>query len=252
MPSRFADNVGHIGSMCRHGIGKRHGKYIRSTGSRVVLCMKHVIQIATTLVTTLFAMGAAPRALAGDIPRDIVFDVYRNGSEFGRHAVRFGRDEVGDLVVDVDIALRAGIGPITVFRYRHEAEEVWSDGQLQQLTASTLKDGERTAVDIRREDGVLSGVEADGFAGLAPSSHWRGYDVAADTILNTETGQAMDVEIADLGWSRVETASGPVRARHLRMAGTLTVDLWYDETGRWVGCAFEARGQSIRYVLRDT
>jgi hypothetical protein len=50
----------------------------------------------------------------------------------------------------------------------------------------------------------------------------------------------------------IETASGTVDARRIRMSGTLTVDLWYDADGRWVGCEFEARGQSIRYVLRDS
>ena len=216
--------------------------------------MKHIAHTAIIAGAALLAIAAAASAIASDTPQDIAFDVYRNGSAFGRHDVRFGRDEAGDLVVDVDIELRAGFGPITVFRYAHEAEEVWSGGRLQQLTASTLKDGERTEIDIRRVDGTLSGVGGGrdgGVADLVPSSHWRGYDVATGAILNTETGRAMDVEIEDLGWDRVETASGSVRARHLRMAGTLTVDLWYDETGRWVGCAFEVRGQSIRYVLRD-
>jgi hypothetical protein len=51
---------------------------------------------------------------------------------------------------------------------------------------------------------------------------------------------------------RVEAASGArIDARHVRMTGTLTVDLWYDASGRWVGCVFTARGQEIRYVLRD-
>ena len=55
-----------------------------------------------------------------------------------------------------------------------------------------------------------------------------------------------------MGSDWVETASGAlIEARHVRMTGTLTVDLWYDASGRWVGCAFSARGQDIRYVLRD-
>ena len=40
-------------------------------------------------------------------------------------------------------------------------------------------------------------------------------------------------------------------ATRIRMAGSLTVDLWYGPDGEWVKCAFEARGETITYVRRD-
>ncbi|GLK52207.1 DUF6134 family protein [Maricaulis virginensis] len=197
-----------------------------------------------TLVLTLLSTAfASPAPVPAEPPADIVFDVLRNGQAFGRHEVRFDEGEAGELLVDIDIELRAGLGPITVFRYEHAAEEVWRDGQLVSLEAETLKDGDRIAVDVERGD--------TGLIDLMPSSHWLGYDPAERRILNTETGEAMPVEIEDLGLETVETASGEIEARRIRMTGTLTVDLWYDAEGRWVGCAFEARGQSIRYVLQD-
>ena len=60
------------------------------------------------------------------------------------------------------------------------------------------------------------------------------------------------MSVQDLGPDRIATSSGIVDAHRIRMTGSLTVDLWYDEAGRWVGCEFEARGQSIRYVLRES
>lgn len=185
------------------------------------------------------------------VPRDIVFDVYREGSEFGEHAIRFERTQNGALIVNVEVELTAGLGPLTVFRYEHRAEEVWREGELVRLTASTLKDGERRHVDIERVDGDMLASAGKPIPELLPSSHWRGYDPAMQTVLSTETGQPMPVTVEDLGMDVVETASGPVRARHIRVTGTLPMDLWYDASGRWVGCAFEARGHFIEYVLRS-
>lgn len=197
--------------------------------------------LAVVLLSFPALWAGVPDAKANPA-RDIVFDVYRNGSAFGEHAVSFDEDADGTLRVRTDIELRAGLGPITVFHYEHDAVEVWRDGELVSLSAQTVKDGERERV-------ALSGAE---LPELPPSSHWRGYDPEVSTILNTETGEPMSVHVSDLGLETIETESGPVEARRIRMAGTLTVDLWYDRDGRWVGCEFEARGQSIRYVLRDS
>lgn len=205
----------------------------------------------TLLAIPVLLAASLPAPVPAEPPADIVFDVYRNDTPFGEHAVRFDQTAGGDLRVEIDIELEAGFGPITVFRYEHEAEEIWSDGRLARLQAATLKDGDWNRVDVERAgpDTLVSGSVERGY--LPPSSHWRGYAAGTGEILNTETGDAMAVEIEDLGMDTVETAAGPVEARHIRMSGTLTVDLWYDADGRWVGCEFEARGQTIRYVLRN-
>lgn len=203
------------------------------------------------LLPVLLVATALPAPLPSEPPDDIVFDVYRNDTEFGHHAVRFGETPSGALRVDVDIELTAGFGPVTVFRYEHEAEEVWQDGRLVELTAATLKDGDWTRIDVEPDTDATPDAQDAALAALMPSSHWRGYSPATGTILNTETGEPMAVEIEDLGMERIATETGEVEARHIRMTGTLQVDLWYDEAGRWVGCRFEARGQSIRYVLQD-
>ena len=211
-----------------------------------VLCSMSMLVIPVLLTTSL------PAPVPAEPPADIVFDVYLNDTPFGEHAVRFGETGSGDLRVEIDIELTAGFGPITVFRYEHEAEEVWRDGRMARLEAATLKDGDWTRVDVARTgpDTIISGSAE--LACLPPSSHWRGYSASTGRILNTETGDPMPVEITDLGMETIETASGTVDARRIRMSGTLTVDLWYDADGRWVGCEFEARGQTIRYVLRDS
>ena len=195
------------------------------------------------LIASLVLAAAWPAGhAAADAPEDILFDVYRNGSPFGEHTVRFRETDEGALQVDVDVSLRAGLGPITLFRYRHDSREGWEDGELVGLTAETYNDGNEMDVSLQGE----------AIPPLTLSSHWRGYQAGAEQVLNTETGEAMDVVIEDLGREVFQTPGGPVEANRIRITGTLTADLWYDDSGRWIGCAFQARGQDIRYVLRES
>lgn len=206
----------------------------------------------TPIILPLLVLASGlPAPVPSRPPADIVFDVYRNDTAFGHHIVRFDEAPSGGLAVDIDIELTASFGPVTVFRYEHEAEEIWRNGRLETLNAATFKNGEWDRIDVDRVDRRTLKIDDGEIGALPPSSHWRGYGVGTGAILNTETGAPMSVEIEDLGVERIETATGWVEARRIRMTGTLQVDLWYDDTGRWVGCAFEARGQTIRYVLRD-
>ena len=197
-----------------------------------------------------------PRPQAG---QEIVFDVFREGdTPFGSHEVRFTEDG-GDLIAETTIRLRAGLGPITVFRYEHDTVERWRDGQLVGKSARTLKDGETYEVEAQLTEAGLevSGRDEEGAsftetyrADLLPSSHWRGYPVEIDAILNTEHGTEMDVVVEYLGETEIEGDGGMIPVRQYRLSSTLVVDLYYDANGNWAGCAFEARGQSVRYVRR--
>ncbi len=193
---------------------------------------------------------AAPTVEA-DTPHDVAFDVFRNGSPFGEHRIVFSERSDGRIKVEIDIELRVGFGPLPLFRYEHESVEVWEGADLISLTAATLKDGDWTRYALERgADGRLVS-DAGRIEALIPSSHWSGYVAGLSAILNTETGEPMAVTIEDLGMDRIETAGGMIAARRFRMTGTVTVDLWYDTEGDWVGCAFSIRDQDIVYRLRD-
>lgn len=188
---------------------------------------------------------------------EIAFDVFRGSTGFGSHVIRFDRN--GDsLVTDTTIRLRAGLGPITVFRYEHDAREEWRDGKLVSLESRTLKDGDDYQLDvmrdaesyqIERDVPELSGINQLP-AEFLPSSHWHGYGEQLETILNTETGEPMDVEVTYMGTEEIQGDGGTIMADHYRLVSSIVLDLWYDENGRWAGCEFTARDQRIRYVRR--
>lgn len=216
--------------------------------------MRHTIfASAALLAASGFPAVANDRVPAGEV---IAFDVMRDGRDLGTHVIRF-EQAGGTMQVTSDIDLRVNIGPFTVFHYSHDAVETWRGGELVAFRSSTRKDGEDLTVSARRagDRWQIEGTDYEGEAltaslpvSLALSSHWNGYDSAASAIFNTETGNAMEVEITDLGLETITVLGEPVEARHIRIEGSLTVDLWYGPDGEWLKCEFEARGEQVEYI----
>ncbi len=193
-----------------------------------------------------------PAAAAPSDAGRLVFEVTRNGEPFGQHVVTVtGADDA--LRAQSRVTLRAGIGPLTVFRLEQTCSETWSEGVLRSLTCSTLKDGRRTQVHAVSQDGRLRVSGADGETdfplGVFPTSWWTRPPAGTSTLLDTETGEAMQVRVTNLGRETISVGGQRIQADRIRVRGTLTADLWYDTQGRWVGCEFTARGQRVEYRL---
>lgn len=217
-----------------------------------------MLRLFISLLTVLLIV--APPAAYADrgyvwLPKDgeeLSFKVFRNGAPFGYHNVSFEVD--GEKIsVRNEILLKAGVGPVNLFLYRHNSDEEWTDGQLVSLEGKTKKNGKWVNVDVVRRANLLA-VDGDGFEGdipttIIPSSHWNIREVQSDQILSSENGEILDIEVEDLGPDQIDIGGAQVRANRYRLNSRLSVDLWYDEDGRWVKCQFTARGQTIEYVL---
>ncbi len=209
-----------------------------------------------SLIAGLFAIlilaPADAAAVASASPGRLEFEILRNGEPAGRHVVEVsGSGEAFRAASQVDI--RIDVGPVTVFRYAQTCRESWTAGALATLDCSTLKGGRRTAVSARREGAglVVTGAGGDArFAASAiPANWWLRPPASNDTMIDTETGRATPIRVTRMGRENFTLGGRTIQADRIRVQGTLTADLWYDTEGRWVGCAFTARGQRIEYRL---
>lgn len=181
-----------------------------------------------------------------------VFDVTRNGEPFGRHTIAVtGTEE--NLRAHTEVAFRVDVGPLTMYRLEQNCTEVWEDGALSGLSCTTLKDGRRTRVRAEQRGGRLRVTGAGGEhwfpLSAMPASWWTRPPSESTTMIDTQTGAPMRVRVTRMGRETIEAGGQHIQADRIRVHGALTVDLWYDTEGRWVGCAFTTRGQNIRYRL---
>lgn len=193
-------------------------------------------------------------AAAQQLPSQLAFDVRRGDSSIGRHTVEIRRN--GETVaVDIAIDLKVSFAFVTLFEYRHRNREIWRDGRLVCLDSTTDDDGTPYRVTARATE---AGLLVDGSAGrftappdIVPTSYWNPETRKQTRLLDTQRGRLLNVAIAPAERAQVGTPTGAVPARRYRVSGDLRLDLWYTEAGHWVKTAFEARGATVEYRLRE-
>jgi hypothetical protein len=208
-------------------------------------------------VSMLAPMGAvADYSLEGAVPEtsQIRFDVLRKGSPFGTHHLTFTRQgETLRVITDVDLAVK--IGPFTPFSYSLDATEEWVNGELQSLEGKTVDNGDRFAVSARRMGDVLNveGTKFEGDVGgdMLITSWWNPKVLKSAELISTEDGAITSLNVTRLDRETIRTRFGEIEAQRYRVESDITLDLWYDDQGHWVKCAFEARGQTIEYILAE-
>lgn len=197
----------------------------------------------------------APAAWQPEDGDTISFKVLRKGKDFGTHTVTFDVSSDTEFTATSSVELKAGLGPITLFKYELDTTETWKDGKLVGLSGKTNDDGDDEYVQASADGDTLT-IDGSAYSGTAPlgiipSSHWNIGEVFSNQILSTESGELLDVSVEKIGRDTVSVGGEKVDATHYRLVSDLTVDLWYDEQSRWVKLGFEARGQQIDYVLNE-
>lgn len=223
-----------------------------------IACLSMPIAVSDTGAASNSAERQLPSSLPAflpTMPTTAKFDVFRQGQPFGRHIIHFEPSEEGRLTVENDVYFRAGLGPITIYKYKHNSTETWQNGALTELVGHTEKSGKDFEVMASARngrlivDGTLNMSEVDGR--LLPFSHWNVGQVDDVEILSSESGELIPIHVEPVARDVLMIDGEAVEATRYRMTSELTADLWYDDTGRWVGFAFTARNQKIEYRLQE-
>lgn len=180
------------------------------------------------VLAALAFAGLAPAAwAAAPAGGRLRFAVFRNGAKVGEQEMTFsGPPDAPSVVTAVDMRIR--LGPVPVFRYRHEARERWTAGRFLSLETTTNSNGKREQVSARRTGAGLVVETAAGrqdMALAAPFTHWNAQALTGP-LFNPQTGKLLKVTARRLG-------PGPAGPVHWAIRGEATIDDWYDEAGVW-------------------
>jgi hypothetical protein len=174
------------------------------------------------------------------------------GRPFGRQSVVVTAQD-GGLDVRTDAALRASLGPLTLFSYTQDCTVTWRGGALTGLRCETRQNGRTKSVEGDLAAGMLRMRGITGSVAFSPAtlptSWWTRPPLSTREMINTETGARLPVRVALIGREIIVANGERMQADHIRVIGTLSVDLWYDAQGHWVSCAFVAQGQHMTYRL---
>lgn len=177
-------------------------------------------------------------AAASAAPSRLGFAVFRNGTKVGEHYVSFsGDDTARTATTDVNMVVK--VGPVPVYKYKHQAIEKWADGKWVSVDTTTNGNGKVTKVSARQMGAF---VQIDGPAGQVrgpanalPLSHWNQGNFGKP-LFNQQEGKLLKVTCTKVG------------PGHWQVRGDAEIDDWYDNDGSWAALKGKLEdGSSMEY-----
>lgn len=209
-----------------------------------------------------FAFGGALCGLmlvAGPAPAASgrrTLELFRGADRIGQQALSVRR-EGARVEVAIEIAIDVRVIGLPVYRYALDVRETWTDGMLTTLDAAADDNGAAHFARAQREgtELVIAGSAYEGALGGAPAttSYWAPAFLSRRVWISTQDGRPLNIEARRRGAVAIPTATGgSVEATRWDIAGDLGgLSLYYDAAGEWLGNAFEARGETARFLVAE-
>lgn len=228
--------------------------------SLIVLAVLPATFLAKSLSTLLIffallhpahSIDPVARGWQSGIPADnvLAYEVFRNDKRIGFHQMQFTRND-GEVRVDIHIELDVRLGFIPLFSYTHQNTEIWRDGVLQSLNSKTDNNGKPAFAELMLEEGNYLGrgsrYKGNLVSPIMSTSYFNPNFVRQQSLISSQDGRLLEVEVAYLGQEQVPDIAGPVEAHRFRLTGDLKIDIWYTVDGRWVRTEF-SRGGVLSY-----
>lgn len=203
----------------------------------------------------LMAVLAAPlQANGADAARKLSFDVFLDDRAIGYQ--RFSLTPAGDATrIETQARFEVKLLRITAFAYDHRNTELWRGGCLRSIDAATDSNGKKSAVNGRaRGDAfVVTTKEGERTLGdcVASFAYWdKGVLLRSKTLLNSQTGEYVPVQIAPLGptTKRIGARDIPVKRYALKGKGIDITLAYAAGSDEWV--ALDSKmdgGRTLRY-----
>lgn len=204
--------------------------------------------------------SAQQESARGQSRSEYLFGVYLDGKRIGEH-----RYEVtgapGSERVRSEANFEFKLLFVTLYRYRHLANEAWQQGCLTHLTSATNDNGRAYEVaagpqgaEEARPRLLLTRLEPDPQSRQLDDcpgtfAYWDLQRMSADALINTQTGELLPTRLVREGRERID-GHDAVRYR-LEIEGMSTIQLWYraDDEG-WLRLANRRDGRLLEYRLQ--
>jgi hypothetical protein len=195
-------------------------------------------------------VSVAAHASAGDTYR---FEVLLDEKPIGEH--RFKVESNGtELRVTSEADFKVDFLVFTAYRYRHQSNELFRDGCLQQIRATTNDNGTRYQVEGEATGQAFvidRGEDVEQAPGCIKTfAYWDPAILEQDRLLNPQTGELEAVGVRKAGSDRIDVAGREIAAtRYALETDELTIELWYNDALGWVKLASDT-GKGARLIYR--
>jgi hypothetical protein len=204
--------------------------------------------LSLAVATVLVAMPSAARA---DDAGEYTFTVLKDGDPVGHH--RFAYACEGDRIEireKTEIEIRLAMIPI--YSFEHEARQLWEDGQVVRIDATTNDNGEKLDITVRPDGhGYVRTVNGrvDQFdESMAVLAFWNKDTLQHHAFFSAVEDKTVDASFQFIGQETMTLRGQRLEVEHYRMVGDEERDLWFDSGSRVVKVAFRRHGSQLEYV----
>lgn len=209
-----------------------------------------LIAAVMTFATTISALA---NAATGASNLTWQFDVALNDKPVGSHTFEL-RQDGSQQILETTARFDVKFLFVTAFRYRHQSTEVWSDGCLSSIEATTESNGKTFNVQGSSAGSDFKLSNSEGTATLSGCvqsfAYWNPAVLDSNRLLNSQTGEYEDVSVTFEQREQLDVDGKLVEALRYRLsaeAGDIT--LWYSSDDKtWLGLEAPAKGgRTISY-----
>ncbi|NNE37686.1 MAG: hypothetical protein HKN08_05220 [Gammaproteobacteria bacterium] len=188
-----------------------------------------------------------------------IFNVLLNDKTIGEHRFMVSPVEDDLLKVESNANMRVKILFFEAFKYTHQATEIWRDGCLESIEATTDNNNDMLTVNGMSQEQYFI-VEAtenkEMIEGCVKSfAYWDLSTILnAEKLLNSQTGEYIEIELIVNDWETVLAAGVEWKAKKYSLVGKdMHIDLWYGPNGEWIKLRSKLKnGRELVYDLQHS
>ncbi len=182
------------------------------------------------------------------------FKVYLDDRPIGYH--NFTLTQTGDSdQLNTNAEFDVTFLKFNVFKYRHENVEHWNNQCLKSIASTTDENGKQFRVQGTSRSNGFQLATNEGESTLphciSTFAYWNKSFLEHDRLLNSQTGEYLEVAVNDLGEQTIKVGNRSVSANRYKLtADTLNIELWYSDAGQWLALqSITSKGRVLRYVI---
>ena len=144
----------------------------------------------------------------------------------------------------------------TAYSYQHSNIELWDRQCLVKINSNTNDNGQLFNVNGKLTDQNFvietNQVQMVTDKCIKTFAYWDPSFLQSNTLLNSQTGELMNVQVKNLGIDNIQVNNKIVSANNYRITGDkLQIDLWYSNDNRWLSLQSTTEdGYLIRYEIQ--
>ncbi len=194
-----------------------------------------------------------PLAASATVEQEWHFRVYLDDREIGHHHFTLTKTENSERLA-TQANFNVTFLKIPFFRYKHDNIEYWDNNCLTRINSSTDQNGKLYLVEgVATAEGFLVNTNSGEQklpACISTFAYWDRSFLKQNRLLNSQTGEYLDVEVSYLGKNALSVGEKNIPAHHYRLsADKLDIEVWYSQDNQWLALQSTTEGgRLLRYV----